>query len=100
MIKELDSQLYFVQAIQDVDTTNVEPLQSIRDETREARDAATFGVDELQEVFDSEVVIGKRRRIRTRKDAWTTEEHSDGVDLLAQAPKRLGRYVVVDSAKD
>ena len=100
MIKDLESQLHFVQAIQDVDTTDVEPLQSIRDETREARDAATIGIDELQEVFDSEVVMGKRGRIRTRKDAWTPEDQSDGVDLLAQAPKRLGRYVVVDSAKD
>ena len=100
MIKDLESQLHFVQAIRDVDTTGVEPLQSIRDETVEARDAATIGIDEVQAVFDSEIVIGKRGRIRTRKCAGTPEEQSDGVDLLAQAPKKLGRYVVIDSAKD
>ena len=100
MIKDLESQLHFVQAIQKIDTVGVEPLQSIRDETEEARQANIIGLADLQEYLDKETVSGKRGRIRNKADCKPRKPASDGQDLLSQAPKRLGRYVVVDTAKD
>lgn len=102
MIADLQSQLKFVQAIQSVDTTGVEPLQSIRDETKEAELENEITVATLQHEFDKEEVVGKRGRIRRRKDAPRPEkvEEVKGWDPLAQAPRKVGRFFVVDTAKD
>ena len=100
MIKDLESQLHFVQAIQKIDTNGVEPLQRIRDETEEVRKASTIEVTDLQEYLDKEVVTGKRGRIRNKEDGRPGKPALDGHGLLSQAPKRLGRYVVVDTVKD
>lgn len=102
MIKDLQSQLKFVQAIQQVDTEGVEPLQSIRDETKEAEMENEITVKTLQEAFDKEEVVGRRGRIRRRTDvpAAATDERMKDWDPLSQAPKKLGRLFVVDTAKD
>ena len=101
MIADLQSQLKFVQAIQSVDTRGVEPLQSIRDETQEAEREQEVTTASLQEEFDKEEVVGRRGRIKRRKDAPIPDkEDIKGWDPLAQAPKKVGRFFVVDTAKD
>ena len=102
MIKDLQSQLKFVRAIQEVDTEGVEPLQSIRDETKAAEKEKEITVATLQKEFDKEEVVGKRGRIRRRTnvpDAARDEQVTDW-DPISQAPRKLGRFIVVDTAKD
>ena len=102
MIKDLQSQLKFVRAMQEVDTEGVEPLQSIRDETKDAEKENEITVATLQEEFDKEEVVGKRGRIRRRMDVpdAARDEQVTDWDPLSQAPKKLGRFIVVDTAKD
>ena len=102
MIADLQSQLKFVQAVQSVDTAGVEPLQSIRDETKEARAEQEITFATLQDEFDKEEVVGKRGRRRRRKDVPRPEKVEEviGWDPLSQASKKVGRFFVVDTAKD
>ncbi len=106
MISELQSQLRFVRAIQEVDTEGVEPLIALRDETEEGEKEGTIGLEEMRGELGKEEVVGMRGRIVRRKGAEGEGEGENGkegagdLDLLAQAPRRLGRYVVVDTAKD
>ena len=99
MIKDLQAQLKFVQAVQEVDTEGVEPLQMIRDETEEAATDNTITLDTLREELAKEEVVGKRRRIR--KNAVEKErEIMKKWDPLAHASKTHRPYFVVDTAKD
>lgn len=106
MISDLRSQLQFVRAIQEVDTEGVEPLVALRDETEEGEKEATIGLEEMRGDLEKEEIVGMRGRIVRRKNVEVEGEGSgrkgeDGkLDLLAQAPRRWGRYVVVDTAKD
>lgn len=107
MIQDLRSQLKFVQVIQQVDTKGVEPLQVIRDETKEAETEDTITVDSLSGAFEKEEVVGMRGRIRRRNlEKYTvpgkkeTAEGLDEWDPLAQAPRKMGRFFVVDTARD
>lgn len=101
MIKTLESQLHFVRAIQSVDTSGVRPLQSIRDETVEAERENEITVESLGDAFaKEETVPGKTRRIRRWRDLPIDTEGVEAWDALAQAPKKIGRYFVVDTGKD
>lgn len=104
MIEDLQSQLRFVQAIQSVNTEGMEPLVALRDETEDAERENEVTIDTLREEFAKEEVVGTRGRIRRRKDAPDVErkgeEELEGRDLLGQAGKRVGRWFVVDTAKD
>ena len=100
MIKTLESQLHFVQAIQGVDTTSIEPLQSIRDETHEAEMENEISLQTLKEDLEKEVIVGMSRRIRSRQGVSTEEdEDTAGWDSLALASKKSGRYIVVEIGK-
>ena len=99
MIKDLQAQLKFVQAIQEVDTEGVEPLQTIRDETEEAAKENTITIETLKEEFAKEEVVGKRGRIR-KKPVEKEQEAEDKWNPLAHASKTQGPYFVVDTAKD
>lgn len=104
MISDLQSQLQFVRAVQEVDTEGVEPLVALRDETEEGEMEGTIGLEEMRGELGKEEVVGMRGRIVRRKgeegEGEAAKEEGGGLDLLAQAPRRLGRYVVVDTAKD
>ena len=100
MIKTLESQLHFVRAIQSVDTAGVQPLQSIRDETKEAVKENEITLESLQGELDKEEVIGRSRRIRRRKDLVITRQNNENFDPLAQVSKKIGRYIVVETSKD
>lgn len=99
LIKDLQAQLKFVQAVQEVDTEGVEPLQMIRDETEEAVTENTVTMDTLKDEFAKEVVVGKRGRIR-KKVAQREPEAGEKWNPLSHASKTHGPYFVVDTAKD
>ncbi len=104
MIADLQSQLRFVRAVQEVDTEGVEPLVALRDESEEGKREGTIGLEEMRGELGKEGVVGMRGRIVRRKrekgQGGEGEGEQGGLDLLAQAPRRLGRYVVVDTARD
>ncbi|MCJ1426802.1 hypothetical protein MMC29_004705 [Sticta canariensis] len=104
MMTDLKSQLRFVQAVQKVDTEGVEPLQSVRDETRQGERENMITVESLKAEFDKEVVVGKRGRIvRTKVVPQVDEERRGDLedwDALAHASKKWGRYFVVETDKD
>jgi Asp-tRNA(Asn)/Glu-tRNA(Gln) amidotransferase C subunit len=102
MIADLESQLQFVRAIEEVDTEGVEPLRAIRDETRDAEREGEIGMEELKGEFEKEEVVGKRGRIRGRVEEGVNapEEVVEGRwDPLGQAPKKMGRFIVVETGK-
>lgn len=99
MISDLQAQLHFVKAIQRVDTEGVEPLQSIRDETKEADRENMVTVESLRDELAKEEVIGQRGRIKRRKDLRVDAGVEDW-DPLVHAPEKQGRYFVVNTDKD
>ena len=99
MIKTLESQLHFVQAIQSIDTTGIEPLQGIRDETKEAVAENTITLESLRADLEKEEVVGCSKRIRRKKSPEPLSEEANEWDPLALASKKIGRYIVVETGK-
>lgn len=93
----LSAQLHFVREVQSVDTTGVEPLRSIRDETPEAIKDSEITVDRLRHVLDMEEVqeTGRIRRKKQRVSEDTIQ--AENWDVLAQASRKSGRYFVVET---
>ncbi|RMY92084.1 hypothetical protein D0861_02724 [Hortaea werneckii] len=86
------------QNIQAVDTTGVEPLRSLRDETAQGEAQAELGVEALKDALEKESVRGKyHKRIRRNKDV--TEKKRRDWDPLANAHKKVGRFFVVEGEK-
>lgn len=107
MLTDLRAQLRFVRAIGEVETEGVEGLVGIRDESVEGEGEGMVGLEEMRGELGREEVVGVRGRIvRRNEGAGKGEgeegkrEEGGGLDLLEQAPRRLGRYVVVDTAND
>ncbi|KAF3480506.1 uncharacterized protein GIQ15_05853 [Arthroderma uncinatum] len=102
MLKTLASQIHFVKEIQQVDTTNVSPLRSIRDETGDAQKENTIDLALLKSALEREEFVGRAKRIR-RKHAEKLDKPDgdtwDG-DALKAASKTMGRYFVVQSGSD
>ena len=98
MIETLQSQLHFVRAIQNVDTTGIEPLSAIRDETEEARRDSEYTLESLKHELDKEEVVGFARRLR-KKAGMVSKRAEESVDILKLAPNKIGRYVVVNTKK-
>lgn len=98
MIDTLESQLHFVQAIQSVDTTGIEPLQSIRDESAEAEVENEINLNTLKEELEKECTGGFARRITRKSGIVDTSEVETG-DPLGQAPKKIGRFIAVDTKR-
>ena len=99
MIKTLESQLHFVRAIQSIDTTGIEPLQGIRDETKEAIKENTVTLESLRADLEKEEVVGYSKRIRRKKNLEPLWEEANEWDPLALASKKIGRYIVVETGK-
>ncbi|KAL9599807.1 MAG: hypothetical protein Q9219_003593 [cf. Caloplaca sp. 3 TL-2023] len=106
MQKDLQSQLHFVRAIQKIHIPDdVKPLQSIRDETDEGIREQEHTIESLADEFAKEEAVGRRGRIRKKKEKC---EEGEGAirpkekkwDPLALAPKTVGRYIVVNTATD
>ena len=102
MKKDLQSQLKFVKAIQEIDIPDsVKPLQSIRDETEHGTKEQEITVEALADEFAKEEVVGIRGRIRRKEGTKPLgEKGEDNWDPLSLAPRRIGRYVAVNTAKD
>ncbi|KAK5120311.1 hypothetical protein LTR85_006517 [Meristemomyces frigidus] len=104
MLKTLSSQLHFVKDIQQVDTTGVEPLRSLRDETAEGEKEAELGMAAMKGALEQEDVRGKyHRRIRRRRRSGGMEEKAqegEHWDPLSTAGKKVGRFFVVEGGKD
>ncbi|WPH04000.1 Hypothetical protein R9X50_00688400 [Acrodontium crateriforme] len=99
LLSTLSSHLHFVQEIQKVDTSGVEPLRSLRDETIAGQKDAELGLDALSEALEQEEIRGKHhKRIRRRKD-FVENEKLDW-DPLAAAGKKVGRYFVIEGGKE
>lgn len=101
MLKTLETQLHFVREIQKVDTTGVEPLVSIRDETPEAREEDTITLADLQEDLDAEEKVGKNGRVRRVPKDDPKAKKAEDWDLFRMAEgKTIGRFFVVRKQKE
>jgi Asp-tRNA(Asn)/Glu-tRNA(Gln) amidotransferase C subunit len=100
MLDTLESQIHFVKEIQKVDTTGVEPLQSIRDESPEAVRENTIGLEKLREAMAKERVVGRNKKIRRVEGERNERPDGDAWDgnALGYAVKTKGRFFVVDTA--
>lgn len=99
MLSTLSSQLHFVQEIQKVDTTGVEPLRSLRDETMAGEQEAELGMEALREALELEEVRGKHHKRIRRRNGGRSEEKEEW-DVLGTAERKVGRYFVVEGGKD
>ena len=99
MLSTLESQLHFVRSIREVDTTGVEPLRSIRDETATGLEQQTIGLEDevIREALANEDVVGHARRPRRRRGRKVDAEGVEGWDVLGQASKIANKYFVVRS---
>jgi Asp-tRNA(Asn)/Glu-tRNA(Gln) amidotransferase C subunit len=97
MLETLSAQLHFVGEIQQVDTSGVEPLRAIRDETEAAVRSQTITLDTLKEAFAQEEVIGKHyKRVKRTTDRVDAKEVEDW-DVLGNAERKVGKYFVVEN---
>ncbi|KAK4903685.1 hypothetical protein LTR66_017997, partial [Elasticomyces elasticus] len=102
MLKTLESQIHFVKEIQKVDTTGVEPLVAVRDETQEHIQEQTVTLDKLQPFLDLEDKVGNNGTIRRRKSKEVV--HDSGWDPFAlgvgQDTRKVGRFFMVKKEKE
>jgi len=102
MLKTLESQIHFVKEMQGVDTTGVEPLRSIRDESPAAIKETTIRLDRLKDAIAKERVTGRRRRVQRIRDERNA--HPDGSawdgNALGSASKTKGPYFIVETGND
>jgi Asp-tRNA(Asn)/Glu-tRNA(Gln) amidotransferase C subunit len=89
MLQTLAQQIHFVREIQKVDTTGVEPLVAIRDETSEARQETMITKASLAEYIALEQRRGKNGTIRRKKDVEVKPAATDRTD---RAQNNLGQW--------
>jgi Glu-tRNAGln amidotransferase C subunit len=100
MLETLASQLYFVQEIQKVDTTGVEPLKALRDETLGTEKASEVTLGSLKEALDQEEVIGEHyKRIRRKQGQANITNNPGEWRPLDHAQRKVGKFFVVDSGR-
>lgn len=99
MLDTLAAQLHFVGKIQEVDTTGVEPLRAIRDETAAAEEEQTITLATLAEALESEKVIGTYHKRIQRDTTPLDAKDAEDWDVLGSAERKAGKYFVVDSER-
>ena len=67
LLHDLRSQVHFVKHLQSVDTSDVEPLVAIRDETEAAKQERQVTLADLQPWLDNEAKVGRNGTVRRRK---------------------------------
>jgi hypothetical protein len=96
----LTAQLHFVKEMQKVDTTGIEPLRAIRDETQAAEKEQEITLDTLKDALAQEQVVGKHyKRIRRNPETAKSERQPTDWDPLSHAQRTSGNFFVVDSSK-
>ena len=101
MLETLSSQLHFVRSTQSVDTTGVEPLRSVRDETSDGDKVRTVGLAETRDALGREEIVGKHHmRLKRRQTADKDEEIKKAEDwnVLGSAERKVGKFFVVEGA--
>ncbi|KAI4743650.1 hypothetical protein E4T50_05966 [Aureobasidium sp. EXF-12298] len=89
MLSSLHSHLHFVAEIRKVNTTNITPLQSLRDETSAGKKEQEIGLEELEDAFKSEDIKGKYyKRIRRRQEEAAEGESARTWDVMGAARKK------------
>ena len=99
MLDTLAAQLHFVGKIQEVDTTDVEPLRAIRDETAEAEEEQTITVTTLLDALKSEKVIGTHHKRVQRDTTPVDAKDVEDWDVLGSAERKAGKFFVVESER-
>jgi hypothetical protein len=100
MMDTLAAQLHFVKEMQKVDTTGIEPLRAIRDETAEAEQEQEITLDTLKDALDQEKVVGRfYKRIRRQAETTKPERRPPSWEPLEHAQRTSGKFFVVDSQK-
>lgn len=100
ILRDLRAQLHFVKEIQKVDTTGVAPLGSIKDETAAGEKEIEINMNTLKDALEQEQIIGKyHKRIRRRRDMIHDAKEAEDWNVLGQAPRKVGRFFVVESAE-
>jgi Asp-tRNA(Asn)/Glu-tRNA(Gln) amidotransferase C subunit len=99
MLDTLAAQLHFVGKIQEVDTTGVEPLRAIRDETAQAEAEQTITMKQMQRVLDKEQVVGRYHKRIERDPTPVDASDVEDWDVLGSAERKSGKYFVVESER-
>ncbi|KAK5101777.1 hypothetical protein LTS08_004236 [Lithohypha guttulata] len=101
MLQTLDSQIHFVKEMQKIDTTNVEPLIAIRDETAEHVDEQKITLETLRPYLEQEEKVGTNGTVRRRKptkmiasSGWDPFELGDGKET-----RKKGKFFFVRKEK-
>ncbi|EHA22656.1 hypothetical protein ASPNIDRAFT_173432 [Aspergillus niger ATCC 1015] len=99
MLETLESQIHFVKQVQRIDATGVEPLQSIRDESPEAVQENTIGLEQLKEALSKERVVGRNKRIQRVESPRNERPDGDTWDgnALAYASRTKGKFFIFGS---
>jgi len=97
LLRTLHAQLHFVRDIQRVNTSGIEPLSSIRDETTEGIKECTITCETVWQALKTEETVGKCRRPRRRRGEKVDVKGVEDWDVLGCAGETAGRYFVVRS---
>lgn len=97
MLKDLESQLHFVEAVQRVDTRGVQPLVSIRDESEEGQAGQEITLQALTAELGKEEVVGTRKRIRRKEEVKVGKNDAEDWNALACAPSIKGRFIALET---
>lgn len=90
LLKDLRAQVHFVKHLQSLDTSGVQPLVSIRDETDAARKEQTIGLQDLAPWLDREEKLGKNGTVRRRKtDVAEAERQKKAARAQERADARV-----------
>ncbi|KAI9893858.1 MAG: hypothetical protein M1814_005411 [Vezdaea aestivalis] len=97
MLATLRTQLQFVRDLQGVDTEGVEPLVCLRDETEEGIRELTYTAENMREHIEAHKKQGRRGWVKTAGAGEERKKDSDEEwDVLGQAPRRQGRFFLVE----
>jgi Asp-tRNA(Asn)/Glu-tRNA(Gln) amidotransferase C subunit len=99
MLDTLAAQLHFVGKMQEVDTTGVEPLRAIRDETMAAEEEQTITVASLKEALAREKIIGTHHKRIQRETTPVNARDAEDWDVLGSAERKAGKYFTVESER-
>jgi Asp-tRNA(Asn)/Glu-tRNA(Gln) amidotransferase C subunit len=99
MLETLAAQLHFVGKIQEVDTTGIEPLRAIRDETAAAEAEQTITLETLADALKNEKVIGTHYQRIQRDTTPVGAKDVEDWDVLGSAQRKAGKYFVVESER-
>ncbi|KAJ9659805.1 hypothetical protein H2198_002874 [Neophaeococcomyces mojaviensis] len=102
MLKTLQSQIHFVKEVQKVDTTGLQPLVAIRDETHDAIREQMFTLEKLQPWLDIEKTVGTNGTIRRQKSKEMIKGSGwDPFDMgKGKETRKMGKYFFVKKNKD